>query len=112
MSTDLHIKLTGEDYVNWFPKTTAYIKASASNSGSFKLLYRIVEIINPQLRVSKGGVHEVIEPPLYDDVEDNTIYTLITRYKNYLMYKQLSPEKRSYNKKKTKKVNLECSYDK
>ena len=93
MSTALHIKLTGEYYVKIFPKATTYVKAATNSSDSFKLLYRIVEIINPQLRASKGGVHEVIESPLYDDVEDNNIYTFITRYKNYLMYKQLSPEK-------------------
>ena len=100
MSTALHIKLTGEDSVKLFPRVATYVKSVATNSYGFKLIYRIVEIIHPQLRASKGGVYEVIESPLYDNVEDNSIYTFITRYNNYLMYKQLSPDKRSYNKRK------------
>ena len=74
-----------------------YIHSAANNSDGFKLLYRILEIIHPRLRISKGGIHKTIEAP-YSDVEDDSIYTFITRYKNYLIHEQLSPENRAYNK--------------
>ena len=31
-------------------------------------------------------------------MDDDSIYTFINRYKNYLLYELLSPEKRQYNK--------------
>ena len=40
----------------------------------------------------------MIDPPGYNDVADDIIYTFIIRYKNYLLYEELSPENRSYNK--------------
>ena len=36
---------------------------------------------------------------MYSNVDDDIIYTFITRYKNYLLYEELSPEKRVYNKR-------------
>lgn len=44
-------------------------------------------------------MHKSVEAPSYDDDEVDSIYTLITRYKNYLVYKLLSPEKCSYIKR-------------
>ena len=57
-----------------------------------------MEIIHPKLRASKGCIHKTITPPSYDDVEDDNIYTFITKYKNYLQYEELSPEQRHYTK--------------
>ena len=99
MSTALHLKLTGNDYFKSFHKAQTYIQAAANNSNGFQLLYRILEIIHPRLRISKGGIHKTIEAPNYNDVNDDSIYTFITRYKNYLLYEQLSPENRAYNKR-------------
>ena len=99
MSTALHLKLTGNDYFKSFPKALTYVQAAANNSDGFKLIYRILEIIHPRLRVSKGGVHKTVEAPSYSDVEDGSIYTFMTRYKNYLLYEQLSPMSRTYNKR-------------
>ena len=91
MLTDLHLKLTREDYFKLFLNAMACVKAADNNSGGFKLLYHIVESIHPQLLASKGEVHKVIESPSYDNVEDYSIYTFITRYKNYLLYKKAQP---------------------
>ena len=99
MSTALHMKLTTNNYFDGFPQAQTYVQAATNNSDGFRLLYRIVEIIHPQLRASKGGIHKSIEAPKYNDVEDDSIYTFINRYKNYLLYELLSPEQRSYNKK-------------
>ena len=99
MSTALHLKLTTNDYFKGFPQAKTYVQAAANNADGFKLLYRIVEIIHPQLRASKGGIHKSIEPPSYNDVNDDSIYTLLNRYKNYLLYELLSPETRKYNKR-------------
>ena len=98
MATALHMKLTTNDYFKSFPAAQTYVRAASNNSDGFKLLYRILEIIHPQLRASKGGIHKTIKAPTYDDIEDDNIYTFITRYKNYLLYEQLSTEKRQYNK--------------
>ena len=99
MSTALHLKLTGNDYFKSFPKAQTFITAAANSSDGFRLLYRILEIIHPRLRLEKGGLHKTIDPPSYNDIADDSIYTFITRYKNYLLYEKLSPENRSYNKR-------------
>ena len=99
MSTALHLKLTTNDYFKGFPQAMTYVHAAHNNSDGFKLLYRILELIHPQLRAEKGGIHKTIEAPNYSDIEDDNIYTFMTRYKNYLLYEALSPEKRQYNKK-------------
>ena len=98
MSTALHLKLTGNDYFKSFPKAQAYITAAANNSDGFCLLYRIMENIHPRLRLEKGGSHKTIDAPNYGDIADDSIYTFITRYKNYLLYEELSPSNRMYNK--------------
>ena len=98
MATALHMKLSTEDYFREFPAATTYVNAATNNSDGFKLLYRIVEIIHPRLRVSKGGIHKSIQLPVYADVNDDSIYTYIDRYKNYLLYESLSPSSRYYNK--------------
>ena len=95
----LHLKLTGNDYFNIFPKPQTYVQAAANKSGGFKLLYRILEIIHPQLGISKVGIHKMIESLWYIDEQFNIIYTFIARYKNYLLYEELRPEKRLYNKR-------------
>ena len=92
MSTALHLKLTTNQYFKGFPIAMTYVRAAANNSNGFKLLYRILEIIHPKLRASKGGIHKTIAPPSYDDIEDDNIYTFTTKYKNYLRYKEFSPE--------------------
>ena len=97
MATALHMKLTSNDYFKGFLSALTYVQAASNTSNGFKLLYRILEIIHPQLRASKGGIHKTIEPPTYDDITDDSIYTFITRYKNYLLYETLSPENRQYN---------------
>ena len=73
--------------------------AAANNSDGFKRLYRILEIIHPKLRAEKVGIHKSIEAPNYSDINNDSIYTFITRYKNYLLYELLSPEQQQYNKK-------------
>lgn len=98
MSTALHLNLCGNNYFDKFDKAQTYINAAANNSDGFKLLYNILEIIHQMLRISKGRVHKTIVAPAYTYVEDDNIYTYITRYKNFLLYEGLSPEKRSYNK--------------
>ena len=99
MSTALHMKLTSNTYFEGFPQATAYVQAASNTNDGFKLLYRILGIIHPVLRASKGGIHRSIGAPSYIDINDDSIYTFITRYKNYLTYEMLSPEKRQYNKK-------------
>ena len=98
MSSALHIKLTTGEYFKGFPQAQSYVNAAANNSDGFRLIYRIIEIIHPKLRAAKGGIHKSIDPPQYSNVEDDSIYTFINSYKNYLLYKLLSPEKRQYNK--------------
>ena len=98
MSTALHIKLTTNNYFDKFQIAQTYINAAANNNDGFKLLYRIVEIIHPQLRAAKGGIHKAITAPSYADIDDDNIYTFMTKYKNYLVYETLSPEHRQYNK--------------
>ena len=73
ISTVLRIRLTTNDYFTGFPQALTYIKAANNNSDGFKLMYRIVEIIHPQQRVSKGGIRRSIEPPSYTDIEDDNI---------------------------------------
>ena len=99
MSTALHLKLTTKKYVEGFPQALTYVQAATNNSDGFQLLYRIFEIIHPQLRAEKGGINKSFEAPKYSDIKDDSIYTFISRYKNYLMYKALSTEKSQYNKK-------------
>lgn len=43
-------------------------------------------------------MHKTIDTPAYTDVEDDSIYTFSTRYKNYLLYEQLSKKSCMYNK--------------
>ena len=56
-----------------------------------------MEIIDPRLRLEKGGMHKTIERPNYDNIADNSIYTFVTRYKKLIFYEELSPQHRSYN---------------
>ena len=58
-----------------------------------------MEIIHPILHLEKEGTHKAIEPPNYGDISDNSIYMFITRYKSFLLYKELSPQHCSYNQK-------------
>ena len=99
MSTALYMELTTNSYFEVFPQAKTYIQAANSCSDGFKLLYRILEIIHPQLRVSKGGNNKKIESLSYNNINNDNIYTFFTRYKHYLLYKLLSPEKRHYNKR-------------
>ena len=99
MSTALHLKLTSNDYFNNFPTAQTYVHAAANSNNGFKLLYRIIEIIHPRLRAENGGLNKTIEAPIYADVQDDSIYTFITRYENYLMFEELSPENRTYTKR-------------
>ena len=63
--------------------------------------------------MSKGGIHKTIEAPTYSEVDDDSIYTFITRYKNYLLHEQLSPEQCQYNKKEQTMFILNAlSFDK
>ena len=98
MAAALHMKLKTNDYFENFPAAQTDVNTVSNNSDGFKLMYRIVEIIHPQLRASKGGLHKIITNPKYDEIEDGSIYTFITRYKNYLQYELLSSEKRQYNR--------------
>lgn len=79
MSKAFHLKLTRNDYFAKFDKAQTYVNAAANKSDGFKLLYRILEIIHLRLRISIGGVQKTIVAPSYTDVEDNNIYTFITR---------------------------------
>ena len=86
-------------YFEGFPQVKICIQAANNSSDGFKLPYCILEIIYPQLRAPKGGINKTIEPLSYNDIDDGSIYPFITRYKNYLVYELLSPEKRHYNKR-------------
>ena len=97
MSTALYLKLSGHDYFKSYPQATAYVRAAASTSDGFRLIYRILELVHPRLRQSKGGIHKRITIPSYSDITDDSIYTFLTKYKNYLLYEKLSPESRMYN---------------
>ena len=79
MATALHLKLVGSDYFKSFPKAQTFITAAANSSDGFRLIYRILEIIHPRLRLEKGGLHKTIDPPSYNDITDDSIYTIITR---------------------------------
>lgn len=68
MSRALHLKITGNDYFAKFDKAQTYVNAAGNNIDGFKLLYRILEIIHPRLRISKGGVHKTIVAPSFMDV--------------------------------------------
>ena len=61
-------------------------------------MYSILEIIHHKVRAEKGAIYNTIVAPKYSDVPDDSIYIFITRYQNYLMYEELSPEIRSYRK--------------
>ena len=78
MSTALHLKLVWNDYFKSFPKAQTFITAAANSSDGFRLLYRILEIIHPRLRLEKGGLHKTIDAPNYNDVAEDSIYTFIT----------------------------------
>ena len=97
MSTALYLKLTSTDYFKSFPQASAYARAAAGNSNGFQLIYRIIELVHPRLHQAKGGIHKAIPIPTYDEVEDDSIYTFLIKYKNYLLYEKLSPEHRAYN---------------
>ena len=68
MSAVLYLKLTGNDYFKLFHKAQTYVHEAANNSDRFKLLYRILKINHPQLRISKGRIHKMIETPTYNDI--------------------------------------------
>ena len=88
MPTALHLILTNNDYFKLMYKAQTYVQSAANKSDEFKLLYCILEIIHPRLGISKGGIHKAIEIPTYYNVEDDSIHTFITRYKNtYYMIK-------------------------
>ena len=97
MSTAIYLKLTSSDYFKSFPQALTYVRAASHTSNGFQLIYRILELVYPRLRQAKGGIHKFIPVPSYKDIEDDSIYTFLTQYKNYLLYEQLSPEKRVYN---------------
>ena len=94
MSTALHIKLTTGVFFTGFSQAESYVNAASNNSDGFRLLYRIVEIYTPTTTCFERGIHKSIEQPQYSDVDNDSIYTFINRYKNYLLYELLSPEKR------------------
>ena len=97
MSTAIYLKLTSSDYFRHFPQAMTYVRAASHTSNGFQLIYRILELVHPRLRQAKGGIHKQIHVPSYQDVSDDSIYTFLTQYKNYLLYEQLSPENRKYN---------------
>ena len=74
-----------------------YVIAASHTSNGFQLVYRILELVLPRLRQAKGGIHKNIPAPSYLDVSDDSIYTFLTKYKNFLLLEQLSPENRIYN---------------
>ena len=63
ISTALYLKLTGNDYFKSFPKAYTFIIAAANNSNRFRLLYRILEVIHPRLRLEKGPYIELLIHP-------------------------------------------------
>ena len=97
MSTALYLKLSGMDYFKSFPQANAYVRAASATSDGFRLVYRILELVHPRLRQSKGGLHKTIAIPEYKNVTDDSIYTFLNQYKNYLLYEKLSPKSREYN---------------
>lgn len=97
MSTAIYLKLTSGDYFKHFTQAMTYVRAASHTSNGFQLIYRILELVHPRLRQAKGGIHKNIPVPAYSDVTDDSIYTFITKYQNYLLYEYLSPKKREYN---------------
>ena len=93
------MKLLSSDYFRGFEKAKTYIDATSNSCDGFRLLYRILEIIHPRLRLEKGGLHKTIDAPSYGALTDDSVYTFIKRYENYLLYEELSPENRTYSKK-------------
>ena len=85
------------DYFKYFAQASTYVRAAAANSNGFQLIYRILELVHPRLRQSKGGIHKIIHVPSYNEILNDSIYTLLTRYQNYLLYESFSPETRIYN---------------
>ena len=45
----------------------------------------------------KREIYRIISPPTFNEVEDDSMYKILTRYQNYLVYELLSPEIRTYN---------------
>ena len=99
MSTALYLKLASYDYFPEFPQARTYVQTAASNSDGYQLLFRILELVHPQLREAKGGINKSIPIPVYTDVDDDSIYVFLTRCQNYILYEQLSPEHRVYSKR-------------
>jgi len=83
---------------------------ASANSNGFQLLYRILELVHPRLRHEKGSINKIILPPTYEDVTGDIIYTFLTRYKKYLVYKSLSPESRTYNNVEQKMFIINALY--
>ena len=98
MSTAIYLKLSSMEYFKSYPQANAYVRAASATSDGFRLIYRILELVHPRLRQSKGGIHKTITIPAYKDITDDSIYTFLNQYKNYLLYENLSPESREYNK--------------
>ena len=57
----------------------SYMRVPSGNSDGFKL-YRILEILNPQLRQSKEGTHTCIDISKYSNVKDDGIYKFLNQY--------------------------------
>ena len=113
MSTALHIKLVGSDYFKSFDKAKTYIDSASNSCNGFRLLYRILEIIHPRLRLEKGGLHKTIDSPSYSNITDDSVYTFIKRYENYLLYEEPSPQNRTYTQcEQTMFIIKELSEDK
>ena len=54
MPTTLYLKLASYDYFPEFPQARTYVQAAASNGNGYQLLFRILELVHPQLREAKG----------------------------------------------------------
>lgn len=87
MSTAIYLTLTSSD----FPQAMTYVRAASHTSK------RIHDLVHPHLRQDKGEIHKQILAASYSDITDDIVYTILTQYRNYLLYERLSPEKRFYN---------------
>ena len=93
MATVLHKKLTSINYFTSFTTAQTYILVAANHSDGFKLLYCILEIIHPKVRAEKRSIDKTVEVTKYCNIPDDSIYTFITRYQNYLVYEEIIPQK-------------------
>ena len=78
MSTAPYFKISSRDHFKLFPQAMAYACAAANTSNGFRFIFRVVELVHPQLRQAKGGIHKSIPILSYIDIKDDSFYTFLS----------------------------------